>query len=369
MDVQSITITSTQTVPQPKPHTTYTIQIATPTRTWTVQRRYNDFVALHTELKASTGKEPPGTLPGKHNWTITRSVYNDEVIRERRVLLEQYLRTILTTKDPRWRTSFGFADFLAIPNARAGPSSAGTASATSSSSAPPPPEIWTAANWLTEHSHVQAVLRSARAALLKRDALAMQMSDASGARSASVEAKKLLKEASLRLVGLDKALGGLKGLGEGEKRRREELVEGLKGERDNLSRMADAGVRTSQAGQGATPSSNGTAGSIPGGTGSIWAPAAPQPGRVFGQAAKPQETEVTRPLDDRGLVQLQEQQVKDQDEQLGILSRLMQRQRKMGEEIHQELEEQNEILDHVDSEVTRVGGKLARTKRQMNRLN
>ena len=197
----------------------------------------------------------------------------------------------------------------------------------------------------------------------------MQMSDASGARSASVEAKKLLKEASVRLVGLEKALGDLKGLGEGEKRRREELVEGLKGERDNLSRMADAGVRTSQATQSAAASSNGTAGSMPGGTGSIWAPAAPQPGRVFGQAAKPQETEVTRPLDDRGLVQLQDQQMKNQDEQLGLLSRLLQRQRKMGEEIHQEIEEQNEMLDHVDAEVTRVGGKLARTKRQMNRLN
>ena len=93
-DIQNVVVTSTQTVTQPKPHTTYTIQgesnvpdirssysdmtVSTPIRTWTVSRRYNDFVALHAELKSSTGKEPPATLPPKHKWTITRSVYDEK---------------------------------------------------------------------------------------------------------------------------------------------------------------------------------------------------------------------------------------------------------------------------------------------------
>lgn len=100
-DIRDIAITSTQTVQQPKPHTTYTIQsayaiedagwhgigefrltfvVTTPTRTWTVSRRYNDFLALQAELASSTGKEPPAPLPGKHMWRLTRAVFDEKVI-------------------------------------------------------------------------------------------------------------------------------------------------------------------------------------------------------------------------------------------------------------------------------------------------
>ncbi|EIW73286.1 hypothetical protein TREMEDRAFT_37265 [Tremella mesenterica DSM 1558] len=368
MDIQNITITSTQIVPQPKPHTTYTIQISTPTRTWTVNRRYNDFLAFHDELKSSTGKEPPAQLPAKHTWSLTRSVYDDKIVRERRILLEQYLRTLLTTKDPRWRQSYGFSDFLAVPTPRASSSTEPTSSSNLSSNLPPPPDIFTATNWLSEQSQVQSLLRLVRAALLKRDALALQLSDASGSRSAGVQAKRLLKEVSVRLSNLEKGLISLSGLGEGENRRREELIEGLKAERDNLNRMSETGIRTSGSNFSSSAGiSSGGKDTMPGGIGSIWN-TNPQPGRVFGIKNKPQETEETRPLDERGLVQLQQHRMDDQDQQLGELSKVLQRQRKMGEEIHQEIEEQNEMLDHVEGEVTRVGGKLARAKRQMNQL-
>ena len=126
LDIQNISITSTQTVPQPKPHTTYTIQsesckqihhpvhlslptstqarlslpqnkvaptriyetqkltwivltVSTPTRTWTVSRRYNDFTSLHAELLSSIGKPPPVSLPPKHPWSLTRSAYDEKV--------------------------------------------------------------------------------------------------------------------------------------------------------------------------------------------------------------------------------------------------------------------------------------------------
>jgi len=70
-----------------------------------------------------------------------------------------------------------------------------------------------------------------------------------------------------------------------------------------------------------------------------------------------------------GLVQVQQTQMGNQDEELQQLSKLLQRQRVMGEQIHQEIGQQNEILDEVDSEVGRVGNKLGKAKRQMNRLN
>lgn len=48
--------------------------VSTATRSWTVQRRYNDFCALHAELKSSTSKEPPAPLPPKHSFRWTRSI-------------------------------------------------------------------------------------------------------------------------------------------------------------------------------------------------------------------------------------------------------------------------------------------------------
>ncbi|WVW81739.1 hypothetical protein I302_103735 [Kwoniella bestiolae CBS 10118] len=369
-DIQSIKIISTEVVDVPKSHVVYVIQVSTPIRTWTVKRRYSDFISLHSELKSSVGKEPPGSLPGKH-WSLIKGVGDDKLIHERRILLEQYLVLLLTCKDPSFRTAFGYKDFLSVPShTNPNPSHPGTMHFTSQS-------------WLLEHTSVQNLLRSARSALLKRDALA-SMGDSVASRSSSIEAKKILKDASGRIHTLENALDleSMKGLGEGEKKRRGEMVEQLKVERESLGRMAEVGIRTSTSAFSrssasdppnsvsssafAPPNSNGgSMNSLPGGF-----PQAGQVniGRTFGSKPPPQETSETRPLDDRGLVQLQVQKMDDQDDQLKELSRLLLRQKKMGEEIHQEIGEQNELLDEIEGGVDRTGRKLGKTKRELNRL-
>jgi regulator of vacuolar morphogenesis len=90
-------------------------------------------------------------------------------------------------------------------------------------------------------------------------------------------------------------------------------------------------------------------------------------GRVFGKKAE--ETDETRPLDDGGLLQLQQAKMDNQDGQLEQLSQILRRQRGMGEEIHREIGEQTEMLEDIDNEVGKVGSKMARAKRQMNKLN
>ncbi len=261
-------------------------------------------------------------------------------IRQRRVLLEQYLRTILTTKDPRWRKEFGFSDFLAVP----APTKAGSAG-----------QPFTATTWAAEQTAVAGVLRQARAALLKRDALAREGNPAS--RASGGEARRLLRDAGPRIDALEKSLPELS-LAAGEERRREDMVANLRAEVGNLHRMAEAGYRPAHRTPppeanmpGAMPESN-----------SAFAPKA----RVFGKKA--QETAETRALDDRGLVQLQQTKMGQQDEQLGALSGLLRKQRRMGEEIADEIAVQNEMLDQLDSDVTRFGTKMARAKRDMNRL-
>lgn len=200
------------------------------------------------------------------------------------------------------------------------------------------------------------------------------MSNATGSRSAGVEAKRHLKEVGNRLEALEKGLSQLRDIGQGELRRREELVEGLKVEAGSLTRMAEAGVRTAPSlSDNGTTGGSGTAGRR--GEASPWTlpaqsmPGALPSGRVFGSHQPPQETEQTRPLDDRQLLQLQTNHMAQQDDQLQNLSRVLQTQRRMGEEIHQEIESQNELLEHIEQGVDKTGRKLGKAKREMNRLN
>jgi regulator of vacuolar morphogenesis len=91
-------------------------------------------------------------------------------------------------------------------------------------------------------------------------------------------------------------------------------------------------------------------------------------GRVFGAAAKPQETEETRPLDDHGLFMLQEQKMQQQDVDVSQLTAVLQRQRHLGEAISNELQIQIELLDDLANQVDATSGKIASTNREMGRL-
>lgn len=271
-------------------------------------------------------------------------------IRERRVRLEQYLRVILTTKDARWRQSFGWGDFLNVVQAKALQA-----------------DKVTPASWLSEHGAVEGLLRGARAALLKRDALARVGDPA--ARQSGMDARKALRDAGPRIRELENTLTELT-LGDGEKRRREDLVASLGAEHGNLLRQAEAGYRAALVSKGRSPSGRSSPSpgrtSPPGRTEFVGRSGG---GRVFGRkASPPKETAQTRPLDDRGLVQLQVSQIARQDEQLGALSGMLRTQRKMGEEIASEVALQNEMLEGLDADISRVGGKMTRAKRDLNRL-
>ncbi|PWN54355.1 hypothetical protein IE53DRAFT_383049 [Violaceomyces palustris] len=81
-----------------------------------------------------------------------------------------------------------------------------------------------------------------------------------------------------------------------------------------------------------------------------------------------QEDHITRQLDDNGLLSLQEQAMKDQDEQLLGLAAILRRQRQMGLAINQELTEQNELLQQLDDEVGVTQSKMDGAEKKMRRL-
>ncbi|CAD6979141.1 unnamed protein product [Tilletia controversa] len=66
--IQSISIprSEARNTPSP-PHQVYAITIALPVRSWTIYRRYSDFLTLHTTLLQLVPEcPPPAPFPPKH---------------------------------------------------------------------------------------------------------------------------------------------------------------------------------------------------------------------------------------------------------------------------------------------------------------
>ncbi|KAL0951105.1 hypothetical protein HGRIS_007842 [Hohenbuehelia grisea] len=357
--IQAVYIRDHEERSKPSPHTVYRIEIHANVRSWQIWRRYSEFDDLHTELTKTTGSSPPCALPPKNKFSLLRSHKDAKMIEARRIGLEAYLRAIVGAKEDTWRETYTFKEFLGVPVGRQGGVHGG------------PPTEFTTSSWLDEHLELQALIRDVRADVNKRDALS-DRGDVAAAHKANVGAKQTLSGVLTRIGNLARGLQALAqgGMSEGELQRRTDMVARLQDDCEKLGKMTRIAKMTSRVGAAGTggsaalnpaPESEREALLGPG-TGSRFS-------RVFGAPAKePQETEETRPLDDQGLLQLQQTQIQDQDTQLSQLTTILQRQRQLGVAIGEEIAIQNEMLDDLTNEVDRVGGKLSSAGKQMNRL-
>ncbi|KZT06913.1 syntaxin [Laetiporus sulphureus 93-53] len=343
---------------QPKPHVVYRIEIQASVRSWQMWRRYSEFVDLHIELAKSIGAPPPAELPPKRAFSIFKGLRDPHLLEERREGLELYLRAILSARDDRWRESFAFRDFLGIPVGKHNGIDNGA------------PSQFTSASWLDEHQELQARIRDVRADINKRDALS-DRGDISASHQSNVQAKKKLAGILTRIGVLEDGLRtlGMSGMSEGELQRRNDMVARLRDDCEKLAKMVTVARMTAR-GLGSSAERNPAAPSDRAalvGTSSLTGFSKPAT-RVFGTAAPPRETDRTRPLDDHGLVQLQETQMAEQDQQLAQLTTILQRQRHLGLAISDEVARQIEDLDDLTNNIDRVGGKLSNAKKQLNRL-
>ncbi|KAI0094673.1 syntaxin [Irpex rosettiformis] len=364
--IQAIYIRGTEERTTPKPHTVYRIEIQASVRSWHMWRRYSEFVDLHTELTKSTSSPPPTELPPKRSMLSPfRSHSNPTLIEERRAGLELYLRGILSAKEEKWRESYAFREFLGIPAGKVHPDSGSLGAG---------PSQFTSASWLDEHTELQTRIRDVRADINKRDALS-DRGDVSGSHQSNVQAKKKLATVFTRVDGLEDGLKqlALGGMSEGELQRRRDMASRLRDECTTLTKMVTV-ARLTGRGLGSALERNpasesdrtallGDAESSTGAGGNQFRRPVT---RVFGQ---PKETEKTRPLDNGGLVQLQQSQMDQQDAQLAQLSTILVRQKQLGLAIGQEISEQNEMLTGLTNEVDNVGAKLSSAKRQLNRIS
>ncbi|EON63544.1 hypothetical protein W97_02772 [Coniosporium apollinis CBS 100218] len=354
-----------------KPYTAYTIQIRAPLRTRSLQKRYSDFVTLDKTLRAQTNAAPPAPLPAK-SW-FARTVGNDALTEERRKGLEAYLRAIDSSPDDRWRRTPAWRAFLELPEEGSGKSKVlGNIGLTASGGV-----VVDAATWLDMYGELKNQLREARLYLTKRE----QAQQAQAQHEAGANAKGALVQASALIRALEEGLKGLSGggrngdegawggvekLGDGEIRRRRDMIGSAKKERDGLESVLSA-MSVKNAASTSSSLSGTTAIASEGDKQGLFKGGAPGGrGRVLGAPAK--ETERTRELDNEGVLQLQRQIMQEQDEDVQDLTKVVRRMREMGVAINEELVLQNQMLDLLDNDVDRVQGKIDVARKRVDKI-
>lgn len=341
------------------PHTIYHITIRLPLRSFTVSKRYSDFSAFHSTLVDQTNSQPPVPLPSK-SW-FTNTVSNDRFREERRRGLEEYLRAINEAPDGRWRTSSAWRAFLSLPTAAAASTSTGTSNTSirlhtaitdpSATNAP----ITDPTLWLDYYRDMKAHVHDARLQLSRRD----QETTPQKQHESSAQAKSSLVRAGSMITTLEEGLKNISGkgtqtgavsLGDGELRRRKDLLINARKEKDGLENLLHAMATKSRLDQTVASIQDKEA-LLKAGNGDASNNGRKTParsGRVLGK-----ETERTRELDNEGVLQLQKQTMQEQDQSVEELMKIIIRQRELGTAIHEELEVQNELLKLADEDTDR----------------
>ncbi|MCJ1452224.1 hypothetical protein MMC28_002566 [Mycoblastus sanguinarius] len=352
-----IAIPNTQISNTAKPYTLYNITLRLPLRTFTVQKRYSDFTSLDSALTSQAGAAPPTQLPSK-SW-FARTTSSPEFTEERRKGLEAYVKTVNATDDERWRNTSAWRTFLNLPSNNSLKSSLasklrGAVNGISNGQPITDPVVW-----LDHHRNLKSELHDARLHITRRD----QAPTAQAQHEASAQAKKCLVRAGTMITALDTGLQhlssgstwGASKLGDGELRRRRDLVSSAKREKEGLETLNAAMVAKSQVDQTVASAAEKT---------SLMGPRMPSSSRVLGK-----ETDKTRALDNNGVVQLQKQLMQDQDQDVTVLARAVARQKELGVAIQEELEVQNEMLGMLDEDVTRVQGKMDVARKRIGKIS
>ncbi|KAG0214496.1 hypothetical protein BGX28_001950 [Mortierella sp. GBA30] len=291
----------------------------------------------------------------------------------------------------------------------------------------PAPQFFTTESWLDEFRTLQGLAREVRS-LINRRETHLGRNEVSASHNCTIQSKKLLTSLGLRIPALENGLtalamgnpgGGVRGsvMSDGELRRRQDMLAELKDEREVLTKLvianrqndgmvgyqgaggsvpASSGDRsallsgkTTSSGNGGSHSQPGSIRGLPddhslaessfsggatvssngGGTGSVGRMSSTR--RVFGRVVQnlTQETSQTRGLDNEGLLLLQQEQMKQQDEHIEQFTAILQRQKHIGLAIGQELDNQIQLLDELDRDVDRTTLKLGLANKKIGKIN
>uniref|UniRef100_A0A8H7NP33 PX domain-containing protein n=1 Tax=Bionectria ochroleuca TaxID=29856 RepID=A0A8H7NP33_BIOOC len=218
-----------------KPFTLYNITLRLPLRSFVVQKRYSDFSALHATLTKEIGAPPPEPLPGK-TW-LKSTVNSAQLTQDRQAGLERYLKAIAESPDRRWRDTSAWRAFLNLPNistTNSAVSASGRIGNAAAGAADP-------GTWLDIHRELKQCLHDSRQSLSKRDT-AVDAGNHGAAAEAGAAAKRALVKGGTLISTLSDGLRKMQEasrLGEGELRRRRDLLSSVRMERDGLDKLAN----------------------------------------------------------------------------------------------------------------------------------
>lgn len=310
---------------------------------------YADFVALDQQLRRELGAvKPPATLPAPRGWIgfLTLAPERDLV-----QALEDYLRTLVHHRDPRFAAARALGTFL-------------DRATTTTTALPLTPAVW-----LQSHA---ALLQSSRECTLlgqRRDTLRERQNA-----DWNAEDKKLKLALVAQSQGIEGLVTGLAeleraGMLQPELERRRALVASLMDGLENLARKGTVGpTAASSTRRNPGPSSSTTERrdlfSVPTGSGTT----SRAPSRILGASAQSLETATTRPLDNASLLLAQSSYMDTQDTKLDSLAQLLRRQRVLGELINEELVGQGELLQGIERGVDRVEKGLGSAKKTLKKL-
>ena len=165
-------------------------------------------------------------------------------------------------------------------------------------------------------------------------------------------------ETGLQNLSSSSSTRGGSSLGEGELRRRRDLLSSAKREKEGLENLLSAMAAKSAV--DATVANAGDKTALLN-TNSHSRPAS---GRVLGK-----ESDKTRALDNQGVLQLQKQLMKEQDEDVMVLAQAVARQKELGIHIHEELEVQKDMLKLLEEDTDRHQGKLDVARKRINKIS
>ncbi|KAJ1920353.1 hypothetical protein H4219_001328 [Mycoemilia scoparia] len=382
--------------------------------------KLNPFSSHHGT--GSEGSEKKGYME-----PIAASKISDE-IEHRRHDLEQYLRSIYYHENNQWRNTKVWKDFLTPPGNTLITWAGGNSNAFGDEGNGKRPETFaTPQSWLEDYRDADKLTRDIRELLWRRES-ALSRNEVSTSHQCTLQAKRLLNSleeaigelgASLKVLTDDKSSSPA--LSKGESLRRQDKLRAISEEKVKLSKLiigdsgepisssrlgqfsevkansanknellkndrtgfnannsgakqpsriiASASFGSTDSGRSNSPMShnfNSDSGSTTKGK-SGW-----RSKRIFGNSNRspspPQETDMTRTMDNQEVLQLQTTMMDTQDKHVASLSHTLQRQREIGLSIGQELEMHNQLLDELSEDIDRTGNKLNAAKRQINRI-
>ena len=358
-----IAIPRTAVVSDPKPYTVYEISLRLPLQSFVLKKRYSEFVKFHDTVISQTGSVPPVPLPPKHYFA--RTTHNETLTETRREGLEAYLQAINNGHESKWRAAPIWRAFLNLPSNLLSKSSKtsvrgsrGDGFIDGGASDP--------AIWLDLYRELKTVLHEARLNVTARD----RAEDIGMGYEKAAEAKKALVRAGVIITNLERSLKagqqewGADKLGDGEVRRRRDLIGAGKKEKEDLEKLLASITKKKELDQlvedkRALVESHGDASH----NGTV-SERSVKKGRVLGK-----ETSRTRELDNKGVLQLQQQMMDDQDEDVETLAATVRRQKELAIQINEEIEDQNNIINIVNEDATRLDDKIGVAKKRIGRIH